>query len=432
MRKILPSLLAYLSLIALAVSLFLIVNIISASQHRQQLSHDLAELYNIKYGLFNADIWKIKAADFLSQKIETFSLDTDNRAELQRALEYGLGRMIDELDSFLIKDKESNHWTSKLKGFLSDVALVPENLRAQIPRIAEKVMLELDKEEVKSNIKTYLNKQVAELMNEGDKTVDTRTLDYIQEAYGYDSLEACSKGLSTQITTLQYRLWQYSLWVVFLTLLAFLFWWLGPKISNLHCYVLILLSFVLLAGGISSAMIDIDARISELYFKLLGQEMRFENQIVFFQSKSILDVVYILCFKGDLQTALVGFLILLFSIIFPVAKLLASAIAIPRIQLVKHNPVVKFLVLKSGKWSMADVMVLAIFMAFIGFRGILRSQLGKLEEVEQMDILTTHEFTALQPGFMLFLTFCLASLFLALEMERRVKKLNYKDTTIPA
>ena len=42
----------------------------------------------------------------------------------------------------------------------------------------------------------------------------------------------------------------------------------------------------------------------------------------------------------------------------------------------KLNKIVRFLVFKSGKWSMADVMVVAIFMSYIGFTGIISSQLG--------------------------------------------------------
>lgn len=424
MKKLAPILLSYLGLMALLVSLLLLFFILSKSAQRQHRSHDLAELYNIKYGLFNADVWKEKAADLLRKKIEAFSLDADNRAMVQNAVEYGLGRMVDELDSFLIKDKDSNHWTSKLKGFLSDVALVPENLRAQIPSLSEKVMLELDKETVQASLKNYLHKQIAELMNEADKTLDKRALEHIRTHYGYDSIEACSEGLAREILRLQNQIWCYTLWVLVLAFLAFLSWWLSPKISNFHFYTLILLSFVLLVGGISTPMIDIDARIAELYFKLLGEEIRFENQIIFFQSKSIMDVVWLLIANGDIQTAFVGLLIFVFSILFPVSKLIASGVSLRRIQLVKHNYLVRFLVLKSGKWSMADVMVVAIFMAFIGFRGILRSQLGQLDKLKQVEILTTHEYTALQPGFLLFTAFCLASLFLAVEMERRVRLLG--------
>ena len=38
-----------------------------------------------------------------------------------------------------------------------------------------------------------------------------------------------------------------------------------------------------------------------------------------------------------------------------------------------------------GKWSMADVMVVAIFMAFIGFRRIIESQLKGMENSNKFD-----------------------------------------------
>jgi hypothetical protein len=41
-------------------------------------------------------------------------------------------------------------------------------------------------------------------------------------------------------------------------------------------------------------MLEIDARISELQFKLMGEQVSFEEQMIFYQSKSILDVVTLL------------------------------------------------------------------------------------------------------------------------------------------
>ena len=40
--------------------------------------------------------------------------------------------------------------------------------------------------------------------------------------------------------------------------------------------------------------------------------------------------------------------------------------------------VVNFFAFHSGKWSMADVTVVAIFMAYIGFNGILDDQMESL------------------------------------------------------
>jgi sRNA-binding regulator protein Hfq len=62
---------------------------------------------------------------------------------------------------------------------------------------------------------------------------------------------------------------------------------------------------------------------------------------------------------------------------------------------------------------MADVMVVAIFMAYIGFNGIIGSQLDTLtESAKPVDIFTTNG-THLLGGFYLFLAFCISSLALS-------------------
>jgi hypothetical protein len=62
---------------------------------------------------------------------------------------------------------------------------------------------------------------------------------------------------------------------------------------------------------------------------------------------------------------------------------------------------------------MADVMVVALFMAYIGFNGLISSQLSHLSGASQhVDVLTTNG-TNLQVGFFLFLSFCLGSLYLS-------------------
>jgi hypothetical protein len=53
-------------------------------------------------------------------------------------------------------------------------------------------------------------------------------------------------------------------------------------------------AFNALAVGLTSTMIQIDARIASMDFHLLGQNVSFKNQVLFFQSKSIVDVVQIL------------------------------------------------------------------------------------------------------------------------------------------
>ena len=67
---------------------------------------------------------------------------------------------------------------------------------------------------------------------------------------------------------------------------------------------------------------------------------------------------------------------------------------------------------------MADVNVVAIFMAYIGFKGILDSQLTNLNmKTDSLASISTNE-TTLQPGFILFLAFVLFGLVLSVILQK--------------
>jgi hypothetical protein len=168
-------------------------------------------------------------------------------------------------------------------------------------------------------------------------------------------------------------------------------------------------------------MIEIDARIKEMSFLLLGEQLAFKDQIIFFQSKSIVDVVVVLVTTGQWDSIIVGALILIFSIVFPIAKLVSSRLYLGEGASWRNSALIRFFALKSGKWSMADVYVVAVFMAYIGFKGILDNQLNQLNfKTNSLASISTNE-TTLQPGFLLFVCFVLFGLLLATILER-IKK----------
>jgi hypothetical protein len=175
----------------------------------------------------------------------------------------------------------------------------------------------------------------------------------------------------------------------------------------------ILFALILLLTGLTSTMIEIDARIESLDFHLIGSTIAFKNQILFFQSKSIVDVVALLIKTGKYDSILVGLLILCFSIFFPVTKLLSTGIYLLGEKKWKENKFIHYFAFHSGKWSMADVMVVAIFMAYIGFNGILNDQMANLDLRSGgfTSIATNH--TSLQPGYVVFVGFVLLGLVLS-------------------
>jgi uncharacterized paraquat-inducible protein A len=151
----------------------------------------------------------------------------------------------------------------------------------------------------------------------------------------------------------------------------------------------------------------------------MGYPVEFFNEVIYFQSKSILDVVAILTETRKPDMVMVGVLLVTFSIIFPVLKLLASLLYIHDTQGYRHSVFVRFFALKSGKWSMADVLVIAILMAYIAFDGMVSSQLNLISRgaaTAGVEVLTTNG-TRLQTGFFMFLAFCVFGMLVSTLIE---------------
>ena len=68
----------------------------------------------------------------------------------------------------------------------------------------------------------------------------------------------------------------------------------------------------------------------------------------------------------------------------------------------------------------ADVMVVAIFMSYIGFNGVINSQLTQLAAFSgNVEIFTTNN-SVLQSGFYLFTGYCIIGLLLSAIIEKRL------------
>ena len=85
---------------------------------------------------------------------------------------------------------------------------------------------------------------------------------------------------------------------------------------------LTLICTVFLALGLALPMIDLDARLSTIDVTLLDSNIHFDEQVMYYQSKSIIDVTITLLEGRGIDLKIVGLLILLFSIILIFANLL--------------------------------------------------------------------------------------------------------------
>ena len=247
-------------------------------------------------------------------------------------------------------------------------------------------------------------------------TANQAVINKMYSKYRVSSREGLNNKLTASLEDIRKTTYNYSFGMLGCIVVVLSLWWLLRKRVELQATLFImslLFAFMLLAVGLTASMIEVDARIKSLDFVLLGEHVVFDNQVLFFQSKSILDVVHVLVKQPAIDSILVGILILVFSILFPIMKLSSTGIHLLSKKKIAENKFIKYFAFQSGKWSMADVIVIAILMTYIGLNGLLESQLSSLNiNSDSLSIITTNN-TALQPGFIIFISFVLYGLILS-------------------
>jgi len=398
----------------LALSIILIiVSVVTTSKLRDKITlqkkyqADLNELNHIKYGLLNAHEWKRQVSDVLGKNLEGLSLESVDTAELRGEIIKVLERLFVEVNKILEKKKSEGFWVeSMLRSLILEFALDMNELRNEIPGLADAIIDELDSEQSIERLKEFLEGKIFTMVEESIGIEDTSVRDNIVAKNNCFSIANCQEYLKEKIHQNNRKTNLLATWTLLSLLSIFLLWYLlrDGLYRQWQWYALFIALLLLLYGGLSLPMINIDARIDSLDIEFMQKQISFEDQMLFFQSKSILEVVQILMKNGDLQTIMVGVLILLFSIIFPLLKMTSVLVLKLNRNLRKHHWI-DFMAYKTGKWSMADVFVVAIFMAFIGFRGILSSQLDQLNHaVTRAEIITTDQ-SNLQVGILFFTAF---------------------------
>jgi len=401
-----------ISTAAVIAAMVLTMQLITQARQLQVLKTELAEVNHIRYGLLNTDEWAYQMATILSMKIVEFKLTPENRQVVIQNLESILNLMIDEVETMMFKRTSGK--LSGMKRFVAGFAINFNQLRDSVPSYANTLLLELNNPENKEVMQQFLLDKL------GGFTFSTYNLDQmdplqaVMEKYGCTSKAECKELISEQIDLKQEVInYRVGLILILVSAIFLLNLITRHKINRTQSILLILASFSLLLGGITTPMIDLEAKIDLLSLKMMGEDVIFTNNIIFFQSKSITDVVRILVEEGSLPMIFVGVLVFTFSIIFPLSKLISSLLYAYHVGNLRENRLIRFFVIKSGKWSMADVVVVAIFMAYIGFDGIIGNQLDVLSEsAKPVEIFTTNG-TRLLAGFYLFLLFCISSLLLS-------------------
>ena len=390
---------------------------------RRRLRTELAEISHVRYGLLNADRWVEKMVPILDAKIDTLDLTAANQASLRPTVQNALYRLLDD-----VKEKMSakNSQSAGAGGFLAQgnalmVNLMVGALRPHVPEYADVVLAELGKPQTKEALKNYIKSVLAGGAKTTFGNVDMRWYSYILKQHGCADATACQQKLGLRIREADARITYYYLAVLLLSAVAFALLMIGrPVLRRSGAVVLLLFCVVLLVGGVLTPMIEVEAKISRVSLTFLGEPIAFADQVLYFQSKSVLEVFHVLITQGRPDMWIVGVLVLMFSVVFPTLKIFTSSFYLYRPALLRENRLARFLVLESSKWSMADVMALAIFMAFVAFNGLIANTMGGLKETGAELAIPTNSSKIL-PGYYLFIGFCMASLFLAKKLEHGIR-----------
>lgn len=388
---------------------------ISESEKKQQiLKADIIELADVEYGLLNVDNWEKLLADIIATKLQDFEEAPTDKEALKKNVSSLLKTLIDDYEKGL-KQKNSGGLFGSVKNSLYASAF--DGIRADIPMLTDKVMVFLDLKNNKEGLTKLIVVLLKDYTNGTFERTDYTTVNKIIKKY--EGVESNDTSLIiqkqyNQITT-ESTIYKYALSFSFLTILLIFFF--SKNITNIDYLLSIIFSLILLLLGITLPMIEIDARISEISFSFLNESISFKDQILFYKSKSIYEVVTLMLSQHSYDIIAVGILIFLFSVLFPITKLTSSILYLINDRM-KHHKIIQFFIFKTGKWSMADVFVIAIMMTFIGFEGIISDQLNQLTNIsETVDILTTNNSSVLF-GFYAFTAFVLISLAVSLRLHR--------------
>ncbi|MFT4576073.1 MAG: hypothetical protein ACI9SI_000991 [Polaribacter sp.] len=390
----------------LLVSIFASFKMYKSEQLQQQHKNDLIELSSIEYGLLNVDKWENLLADVIATKLDGFNDEGMDNDVLKKNVGALLKELIDNYEKSIQK-KNSGELFGAMKNSLYASAF--DGIRKDIPMLTDKVMVFLDIKNNTEGIKEFIVILLKEYTEGTFERTDYSKIDAIVKKYegetSSDTVTLLQQKLQEQNETNQP--YKTILAIAFLGFICVFFFL--KNVSKTDYLLGITFSFLLLFLGITLPMIEIDARISEMSFSFLNETISFKDQVLFYKSKSIYEVVTLMMSQQKVDIIVVGGLIFLFSVLFPITKLISSILYILNKKL-KESKLIQFFMFKTGKWSMADVFVIAIIMAFIGFEGIVTDQLSQLKNVsESVDILTTNNSSMLF-GFFSFTAFVIVSI----------------------
>ena len=401
------------------------MEVYTLSQERARLKEDISKVNDVMFGLMSVNHWESEIRKIAVKQIEDFKLTKEQDSLIRVAIDEILVGVIDKTDRVIQEDDGSV--LKFIRKHAINLFFDVEDFQKKVPELTNTIMTRITSDEGKERLKKLVLSKLDEL---AESTYDSTKVDiynmYLQKYDAKDRNEFNTITL-TKVDKLYNSTLDHSLIAIAIAF-VFVLLWISFRNNDELKYVLlsfsILYGAIILLTGVASPMIEIDARFREMNFFILGENIEFSNQFIFYRSKSILEIISIMMSTGKLDSTIVALLILAFSVLLPFFKLVSMSLFLISSKF-RTNSVARWMTFKSGKWSMADVIVVARFMAYVAFQGILDNQLAGLNQNTETVTAITTNHTALQPGFYVFVTYVVFSIllssYLGKSLDREVK-----------
>jgi hypothetical protein len=398
-------------------------------QSHKIFKEDLAEINKINYGLFNLQVWKLEALKVFENRIAEFEISPKAYTQVEKELEKYLrninrdyvenGKIFENIFAEAEKNEKVNKFILNMIKENAPAQIKALNIPKFIPSMAVELAGELKKQE--PQLRDIMRVELKKIIKDEDLNNYTDPRKKIFEKYGQNDILATNQILGKNINESQTIINQQVQWTYGILLAIFLVSWIliGYLGTVASLTMITIDSIILLILGVNLPMIDIEAVLNGFTINLLGTEVGFDRQYMYYQSKSIIDVTQTLIKGGGWDLKIVGWMVLCFSVIFPFIKLVLSGFYLYS-ERIRSNKWVQSIIFYLGKWSMADVFVVALFMAYIGFYGIISSQLYSIANNKGGFAVETINNSGLAPGALFFTTYCILSIIVGILISKRV------------
>jgi hypothetical protein len=384
------------------------------------LKVELAELRSVRHGLLNPERWKAPLAAALAREIGRLGTDEQTRGRVRDSVRQALLRATEENGERLIERLRETTppalWRyAGIEGALGRaLASIAQStaLKASADRLTDEALGALERPANLAAIEALVLERLNEALSaHADPAARERDQERVQRL-GNGDRQLAERTLVARIAGLESNRNALLAALAFMVAALLAAARLGSARDSdrrLEQALLTVTAFTLLASALSLPMIEVEARLAELRLQLSGQWLVFQNQVLFYEAKSVLALARGLAARGDAGSIMIGLMIVSFCAVLPLAKLAAMALFQLR-PLEQRSGLLRWLVEDSGKWTMADVLVVAILMAFIGFNGLTDHQLARIGLLAPGT--DTENATRLGTGLYLLVGYCLIAIVL--------------------